>query len=141
MNASTLKNHKRNQKKQGNTERRKQAKQEIDKALDARATDFAEDARKINELYGKYAAINDANGFAEAVIDYAGKSQCLVGHITEFRAIIDGRRYLAIPGEVPTPQQVDEPIPVEAASEAYDREQKSLEFMNREFQKLIRKIS
>lgn len=141
MSTRTFQKRHQNQKKQGNTERRKQAKREIDKALDARATDFAEDARKINELYGKYAAINDASGFAKAVIDYAGNNQHLVGYITEFRAVIDSRRYLAIPGDAPTPRQMDEPIPVEAASEAYDREQKSLEFMNREFQKLIRKIS
>lgn len=137
MNASKLRNQHRNQKRQGNTDRRNQAKKDINQALDTRADDFAKASRKINEFYTRFAVESDADGFAQAVIDYASKSQCLAEYITELYAIVDGHRYLKDPQEQSAPQN-ERP---ETAQEVYDREQKRLESMNREFQKFLRRIS
>jgi len=140
MNPSTLKNYRRNQRRQRKVDDRNQATREIKGALDARAVDFAEDARKINELYERFAAESDANGFAEAVINYAGRSQTLVNHIAEFRAIVNGHLYHAVSEDTVSPQEAESLTPTEVAHTSYDREQKLLGAMNDAFQKLLRKI-
>lgn len=146
MSARTFQKYQKNQKKQENSNRRNQAKQEINQALEARAFDFAEDARKINNLYTRYAAESNADGFAEAVLDYANTSPQLVGYIPELRKIIEGHKRQSDNAACAplTPDQAESIEPakiVKIEASVYDREQKRLEAMNREFQRLLRKTS
>jgi len=139
MNSAGTLRYRQNQKRQGHRGLRRQAKREINDALDSRAVDLAEDARKINEFYTRFAAESDAEGFAKAVIDYAGRSQTLVEHLTEICAIADGHRHPATP-ESPLHPQTANLAPVEAACRPYDLEQKRLSATNDALQHFLHQV-
>lgn len=143
MSTRSFQKHHQRQKKQDNSDRRNQAKRNIDKALDARAVDFAEDARKINELYGKYAAVNDADGFANAVLEYANIRTNLATYTSQLSNIINGYKQQGNDKtSTPlTPEQLKSSTPTKVAADAYDYEQRRLENMHKEFQRLLRRIS
>lgn len=148
MSARSLQKHHKDQKKRGNIDRRNQAKKDIDRALECRANDFASDARKITELYTRFIAQNDADGFAQAVIEYVNKSLRLVGYARRFCTVIDSHRYLQLPDDQAeegiSPRELEAQTSTavqEQAKAAYEREQERLESMHREVQKLLRQLS